>query len=405
MPTLLSLFSGAGGLDLGLERAGFDIVGCLERDVIARNTLKLNRPSWPQLGSGDVFEQAPLEVRRSVGLRRRQLAVLSAGPPCQPFSKAALWVQGSPFRFRDARARTIHRLFDYVVEFLPRFVLLENVVAMRSHSSDGLRFIKDNFRRVNRRHGTDYKPFFFFLDSSEYGVPQRRQRLIIIAERSGREISKPLPTHSATPVAKLAPITTAWDAIGHLDSSSLSTDLWPTGRWAGLLPSIPEGENYLWHTPRGAGVPIFGWRTRYWTFLLKLAKNRPSWTLSATPGPATGPFHWRNRRLSAEEMCLLQTFPASFAVQGSLRDAYRQIGNAVPPALGQAIGSHLMTTAFGQPAADDWSLVPQKRLDCPPPEVTRPVSREYLLLSGKPAAHLGTGKGPRATALWADRYE
>src|SRR2546421_631152 len=64
------------------------------------------------------------------------------------------------------------------------------------------------------------------------------------------------------------------------------------GRWAELLPSIPEGSNYQHHTDRGQGLPIFGFRTRYWSFLLKLAQDRPSWTISAQPGPATGPFHW-----------------------------------------------------------------------------------------------------------------
>src|SRR3546814_15139025 len=60
------------------------------------------------------------------------------------------------------------------------------------------------------------------------------------------------------------------------------------GKWADLLPSIPEGQNYLWHTERGGGIPLFGWRRRYWNFLLKLAKNKPSWTIQAQPGPATG---------------------------------------------------------------------------------------------------------------------
>ena len=91
---------------------------------------------------------------------------------------------------------------------------------------------------------------------------------------------------------------TAWDAIGEFSLRSKADELKVRGQWADLLPSIPEGENYLWYTARKGGLPLFGWRTRFWSFLLKLAKDRPSWTIQAQPGPAIGPFHWENRMLS-----------------------------------------------------------------------------------------------------------
>src|SRR5207249_3243156 len=134
------------------------------------------------------------------------------------------------------------------------------------------------------------------------------------------------------------PYRTAWDAIGDLDDEHWPLELKPTGKWTGLLKSIPEGKNYLWHTPRGGGDPLFGWRTRYWSFLLKLSKRQPSWTIQAEPGPATGPFHWRNRLLSVEELARLQTFPHGFQVVGNRRSAQRQIRNAVPGALGELPG-------------------------------------------------------------------
>ena len=107
-------------------------------------------------------------------------------------------------------------------------------------------------------------------------------------------------------------------------------DLAVRGKWADLLPSIPEGSNYLHHTDRGEGMPLFGWRRRYWTFLLKLAKNRPSWTIQAQPGPAVGPFHWSNRRLSVRELSRLQTFPDDVNIVGGARigsEATRQRGS------------------------------------------------------------------------------
>src|SRR6185312_12245754 len=109
------------------------------------------------------------------------------------------------------------------------------------------------------------------------------------------------------------------------------------GKWADLLPSIPPGMNYLWHTDRGGGEPLFGWRRRYWSFLLKLAPDQPSWTIQAQPGPATGPFHWDNRRLTGREMARLQTFPDDIQITGSLADAQRQIGNAVPSLLAEVL--------------------------------------------------------------------
>ena len=111
-----------------------------------------------------------------------------------------------------------------------------------------------------------------------------------------------------------------------------------TGRWAELLPSIPEGRNYLHHTERGDGVRLFGWRRRYWSFLLKLSKRLPSWTITAQPGPAIGPFHWKSRRLSPLELCRLQTFPAGYEIDGDLRTIQLQLGNAVPSALAKTPG-------------------------------------------------------------------
>ena len=127
-----------------------------------------------------------------------------------------------------------------------------------------------------------------------------------------------------------------------------SSKLNPTGKWAGLLKSIPEGKNYLWHTPRGAGEPLFGWRTRYWSFLLKLAKDRPSWTIQAAPGPATGPFHWKSRLLSIEEVARLQTFPIDYEFTGDRRSMLRQIGNAVPCAIGELLGLEIRRQLLGK---------------------------------------------------------
>jgi DNA (cytosine-5)-methyltransferase 1 len=163
------------------------------------------------------------------------------------------------------------------------------------------------------------------------------------------------------------------------------------------LPSIPDGENYLWHTPRGGGLPLFGWRRRSWSFLLKLAKALPSWTIQAQPGPAIGPFHWKNRRLSARELCRLQTVPDDYTVLGNLASVQRQLGNAVPCALAEVLARAMRRQLLGDPISLDSRLVPSPRHPVPDPEPVRPVPLKYRHLVGEHEAHPGTGQGYAAS--------
>jgi DNA (cytosine-5)-methyltransferase 1 len=169
-------------------------------------------------------------------------------------------------------------------------------------------------------------------------------------------------------------------------------------KWADLLASVPEGRNYLWHTPRGGGEPLFGWRTRYWNFMLKLAKDQPSWTIQAQPGPATGPFHWRNRKLSAAELGRLQTLPDNLRYDCSRGEIQRLVGNAVPSALAEIIAREIGAQLLRCPyRSASLSLLPPARGAPPRAERVASVPRKYLPLSGNHADHPGTGKGRRAT--------
>jgi DNA (cytosine-5)-methyltransferase 1 len=165
-----------------------------------------------------------------------------------------------------------------------------------------------------------------------------------------------------------------------------------------LLASIPEGANYQHHTARGAGEPLFGWRTRYWSFLLKLAKARPSWTIQAQAGPATGPFHWRSRRLSIAELKRLQCFPDEWDLVGGATSARRQLGNAVPPSIGELLGLAIRRQLLDQQPMPKPPLTPTARPDCPPPEPPDAVPDRFLELRGEHADHPGAGKGPGALA-------
>jgi DNA (cytosine-5)-methyltransferase 1 len=403
-PTLISLFTGAGGLDLGLERAGFIVGACVERDASAQGVLKANRPEWARNLFEDVQSVTADQLRIAAGRARGEIALISAGPPCQPFSKARLWAHGELAGVRDERAQPLKNLLQIVGELLPRAILIENVAGFVREGRRGgaLTLLEAAFRRINKKAGTSYDPATWILDAAEYGLPQHRRRAFIVAFRDGQHPSVPTPTHGAGNGAR-KPLVTAWQALGGLNLSlSELRGLQPTGRWAELLPTIPEGSNYLWHTSRGGGMPLFGWRTRYWSFLLKLARSMPSWTISASPGPATGPFHWENRLLSIRELARLQGFPDSVQFPDSRRVAHRLIGNAVPPLLGEVIGRAILTQLghFHRHPPARPVLLPYSvcRKQIRSILRTAKVPRHFGKLAGAHAAHPGTGLGPGAAS-------
>jgi DNA (cytosine-5)-methyltransferase 1 len=271
----------------------------------------------------------------------------------------------------------------------PRAVLIENVPGF-ARKFGGLDWLRAAFHNVNAKLGTRYELSHAIIDAAEYGVPQRRRRLVAVADREGRQFIFPEALTNNSP-------RTAWDAVWDLEPADV-TPLAVRGRWANLLRSIPAGENYLWHTDRGGGLRLFGYRTRYWSFLLKLSPQAPSWTLSAQPAQTAGPFHWENRRLSLSEMLRLQSFPKNWKVCGSYSDHVRQLGNAFPPLLAEILGRELRTQLLEahSTASSPYTLwLP--RAETPPPICdVEGVADEYLSLVDAHPAHPGHGLGPGA---------
>lgn len=395
----LSLFSGAGGLDLGLESAGFHPSLCVELDELCQQTLAANRPKWRLASPGDLHQLTMRQIALQAGIRKGDVGLVHGGPPCQPFSKSGFWANGDARRLKDPRAKTVSAMLDVTAHFLPEVLLIENVEGFAFEGkAEAFRLVCRRLKDINQRHRTNYKPVILKLNAVDFGVPQHRVRMFIVAHRGGKVIRPLEPRYfewaDGDPELSWR---SAWDAIGHLNPDP-SVELSAGGKWAELLPTIPEGQNYLWHTDRGGGEPIFGWRRRYWSFLLKLAKNRPSWTIQAAPGPATGPFHWSNRRLSTRELLCLQTFPEGFEVKGAYRDAHVQIGNAVPPALAAALGRHLRAEFWGrQMSSDVDAFVAPKRESCPPPESPTQVPRAFQKMKLDRTPHPGRGLGPGRT--------
>lgn len=402
---VLSLFTGAGGLDVGLERAGFEIAGCVEADRDCRETIRKNRPEWKLLEPGDIHAHRPSDVLAAFGLRERGTTLLAGGPPCQPFSKSGQWRYGRAGRMSDPRAATLRAYLGVLEAALPEAMLLENVKGMAAtrervtHKYEGLDVLRAALDRINRRHGTAYEPIALIVDAAAHGVPQRRERVFVYAARDGSGLVSPAPTHAEVPDHEangFLRFATVWDAIGALDDPDFDPSLLPGGAWGDLLPSIPEGCNYTHHTPRGSGEPLFGWRTRYWSFLLKLAKDRPSWTIQAQAGSATGPFHWRSRRLTTREVALLQCFPDDWEIHGAATSVRRQLGNAVPPPVAEVIGLEIRQQLLGESPAPLPPLTPTLRDDCPEPEPTAPIPAKHLSLKAEHPDHPGAGLGPGA---------
>ena len=388
---VVSVFSGAGGLDYGFEAAGFRTAVAVDSDPDCCGSLRRSRRR--SVHEADVTDLSGESLLRLAGLRRGEVDVLIGGPPCQPFSKSGFWRSDGARRLADPRAKTLGAFMRLVEEIRPRAFLLENVQGLTySDLDEGLNLLLGRIGRLNRRTGMSYEPSYKVLNAADFGVPQIRHRLFLVAGRDGQQFTFPAPTHGDG----LVPYRTAWDALADVEHDP-DEPLEITGRWAPLVPSIPEGQNYLWHTSRGGGLSIFGWRCRYWTFLLKLAKNLPSWTIQANPGPSCGPFHWSNRKLAIRELARLQTFPDTAKFAGSLHSQRRQLGNAVPSLLAEVLAREIAVQLLGRRAyRTQPRLLPPDRHPVPRAQHRRRVPDDYLALVGHHPDHPGERRGPGA---------
>jgi DNA (cytosine-5)-methyltransferase 1 len=339
----ISLFSGAGGLDLGVEQAGFSIRAALEHDSDACASLRANFPKTAVL-QADIRKLSAAELLAAAGLRAGDVELIVGGPPCTPFSKSGYWLEHKR-QGLDPEASLLEHYVRVLDQVRPRMFLLENVFALAyaNHSRPWLNFLLESFDRLG------YVVTQRAVLAADYGVPQRRQRLIIVGSLEGAP-AMPEPTHTGPHERRV------WDLAGrkpHVTAGEAIRDLLDrddlaergevvAGKYGHLLPDIPPGDNYLFYTAkRGHSAPLFGWRKRYWSFLLKLDPNQPAPTIQAQPGPYVGPFHWTNRRLRALEIKRLQTFPDDFVICGDRRSVQRQVGNAVPPLLARRIAERL----------------------------------------------------------------
>jgi DNA (cytosine-5)-methyltransferase 1 len=336
-PLCISLFSGCGGLDLGIEAAGFRIAVASDADATCAETYKSNFPKVPfVLGRiGVVSTQELLDAAKASA---EEIDLLVGGPPCPAFSKSRFYRKDKPRALEDpVAAETIGGYLRVLKDVRPKAFLLENVrgLAYGVHR-EALDYI------ISEAEKLGYSISWHIVNAADYGAPQIRERCLVMGSLKGL-IDAPKPTHAKTPQIEdqLEPWVTAGDALSDIDTDENGDD---EGHFAGgqhheTLRGIPPGENYLFYTEeRGHKKPLFKWRSRYWSFLLKLSPALPSWTIQARRSNNMGPFHWRNRILRISEVKRLQTFPDKFFLSGTIERQWRQIGNAVPPVLAKAFG-------------------------------------------------------------------
>lgn len=349
-PVALSFFSGAMGLDLGIEKAGFEIRLACEVDKYCRQTIALNRPNTALLG--DISEYSADDIRAAANLKNtNEIDLIMGGPPCQAFSTA-----GKRKGFNDDRGNVFLKYLDLTLELKPKYIVIENVRGLlscpmehRPHdqrgpeypdlSTDELKGGALNFV-IKRLEAAGYGFSFNLYNSANFGTPQIRERVIIICSRDGYEPPYLVPTHSENGECGLPKWRNLKSCISNIEKHHHLNFPEKRLRYYRMLKA---GQNWrdlpieLQKEAMGKSYYSGGGKTG---FLRRLAWNKPSPTLVTHPAmPATDLAHpVEDRPLSIEEYKRIQEFPDSWELAGPLIQQYKQVGNAVPASLGLAVG-------------------------------------------------------------------
>ncbi|MGE0001373.1 MAG: DNA cytosine methyltransferase [Fimbriimonadaceae bacterium] len=350
----LSFFSGAMGLDLGLEQAGFAALAANENDTVAARTIRRNRPGLT-LFQRDVRSLDAQRVRNESGLGQSDLALVVGGPPCQAFSTA-----GRRGSVEDERGSVAFAFLSLAIQLEPQWIVLENVRGLlsaplrhRPHAQRGEGHPplgEDEapggvLRRIESRLAeAGYSLGLGLYDASLYGAAQRRERLLLVASRDGMPWPLMPPLNSYEDAQTFRKATKGLEMHEHLalrpGQAKYLAMLGPGQNWRDLPGDLQR-------EALGGAFESGGGRTG---FLRRLAWDEPSPTLVTSPTmPATLLAHPTELRpLSVEEYKRLQGFPDDWVIEGTTAQKYRQLGNAVPIALARALGKHLL-----EPRVDD----------------------------------------------------
>lgn len=341
-PRVLALFSGAGGLDLGFQLAGFDVHVSTDIESLFLQSIALN--------NGRYFSEHHKVICADISTLEPQMLgdgpfdFMIGGPPCQSFSAAGRRA-GGVHGINDFRGSLFWHYRRLIEHFQPRGFLFENVRGLlQANKGRDWLIIRDSFASLG------YTMNYRLLDAADYGVPQHRERLIVVGLRDGSFLF-PRPTHGPDSSTR-QPHVGVGQAFADIDDP---TEIVPPygGKWGNLLKEIPPGMNYLFFTEEmGHSKPQFAWRSRFSDFLYKIDPSVPTKTVVASQGRYGGPFHWRGRKLTLLEYKRLFTFPDDYEFAGTYLLSVKQIGNSVAPKFAQALASAVLSQAFKKPLGD-----------------------------------------------------
>lgn len=358
----LSFFSGAMGLDYGIEKAGIHPLLTSEIEPNARKTILLNRPNIGLIG--DINNYSASEIRKFANISENQeIDLVIGGPPCQAFSTA-----GQRKGFQDKRGNVFLTFIDRILELRPKFAVIENVRGILSAPFESeemeKRFGFAPKTPEEKKGGAllyilkkledgGYTVTFNLYNAANYGAPQKRERVVFFCSRNGQKIPYLPPTNDEFGNFGLPKWRTVREVISDLNETEQKAMTFPEKRlkYFSLLKAgqywkdLPQELHY---EAMGEKLKLGGGKTG---FFRRVGWDSPSPTLVTDPTmPATDLCHPdKDRPLSIQEYARIQEFPDDWKFFGEMKDVYRQIGNAVPISLGCAIGKQIVKLVKNQP--------------------------------------------------------
>ncbi len=343
----ISLFSGGGGLDIGFEKAGFNILFATDFDHECCETLKLN--SGTTLSSDMTVVEQDITTM-DLGILPADVDLIIGGPPCQSFSASGRRAGGAAGQL-DQRGNLFKSYCKVVEKVKPKAFLFENVRGiLGTNKGKDFQNIVDSFSALG------YVIEYRILDAEDYGAPQQRERMFIVGHKYDKSFLYPRPIYGMDSIdnKEYVSVGEAISGLPFTEKDFLETKF-EGGKYSELLPLVPPGSNYLYFTEkRGYPEPIFAYRSRFSDFLYKADPNYPVKTIIASPGKYTGPLHWDNRYFTIAEYKRIQGFPDEHVFFGDRAAQIRQIGNSVCPKIAYYMALAIKEQIFGIPTGIDY---------------------------------------------------
>lgn len=330
----IELFAGAGGLALGIEKAGFDTIGLIEFNKPAADTLKKNRPEWNVIWD-DIANISCLDLEEYFSIKKGELALLSGGAPCQAFSYA-----GKRLGLEDTRGTLFYHYAIFLQKLQPKMFLFENVRGLLTH--DGGKTYKT---MVSVFEEAGYTIQYKVLNAWDYGVAQKRERLITIGIRNDLTdiISFEYPTpHEYKPVLRdvLENVPESLGTRYSAKKEAIFSLVPPGGYWRDIPEDVAkEYMKSCWYMEGGrTGI------------LRRLSMDEPSLTVLTSPSQKqTDRCHpLEPRPFTVRENARCQSFPDEWEFCGTVGEQYKQVGNAVPVNLAYDIALKIKEALKGE---------------------------------------------------------